>query len=39
MTTQVTIFMELQLRRNSRLKSDPVGKWGEIAITGGRTII
>lgn len=39
MATQVTVFTEIQLRRNSRLKSDPVGKLGEIAITGRRTII
>lgn len=39
MTTQMIVFTELQLRRNSRLKSDPMGKWGEIAIAGGRTII
>lgn len=39
MTTQMTIFTEPQLRRNTRLKSNPVGKLGEIAIKGGRTII
>lgn len=35
----MTIFTEPQLRRNNKLKSNTVGKLGEIAIKGGRTII
>lgn len=39
MTTQMTIFTEPQLRRITRLKTNPLGKLGETAIKGGRTII